>query len=99
MINKHADTIQYLQISWTPITKILSRLVNLISLEFNMAFLDNLENVFLPDLKILKTRRIISKGLESLMKSTKGHLTEISMTYNKRHIQTIYQNCPNLKYH
>src|SRR5256885_14224150 len=57
-----------------------------------------MENVFLTDLKIQKKRKIISKGLESLMKKTKKHLNEISMIYNKRNIQTIYQNCPNLKY-
>jgi len=33
---KHADTIQHLQIYWKPVTKILSYLVNLVSLDLNL---------------------------------------------------------------
>ena len=108
---KHADTIQYLRISWTPTTRILSYLANLLSLEINNEpyntnwnDLNHLENLSLPILKILKARRVPFKILANLIENTKGHLSEISITYrkdcvdNKIPIKAIYQNCPNLRY-
>ncbi|RIA99414.1 hypothetical protein C1645_811438 [Glomus cerebriforme] len=98
---KHADTVQYLKIDRDP--KSLSYLVNLISLEINSNHqnLSYLENVSLPYLKILKTQRVSSKILSSLIENTKGNLMEINIDYDsdgKRLIQAIYQSCPNLKY-
>ena len=65
----------------------------------------NLENASLPFLRILKTYGVPSQSLTGLIKSTKGHLTEIiiiNRCYNDNGhgcvIQAIYQNCPNLKY-
>ncbi|RGB43413.1 hypothetical protein C1646_749802 [Rhizophagus diaphanus] len=102
---KHADTIKYLRINWKPNTSILSYLVNLVSIDLN----DNrnedwsqLEEVSLPLLKILKVKAIPYKYIENLIKSTKGNLSEISICYNSLNsrmlIQTIYHNCPNLRY-
>ncbi|RIA85199.1 hypothetical protein C1645_831163 [Glomus cerebriforme] len=104
---KNADTIQYLRIGWNPTTKILSHLVNLISLDIcaNLSILTNwnhLEKISLPFLKFLRAQFVPSKILTSLIENTKGHLTEISILYegddNKRLIQSIYENCPNLRY-
>ncbi|CAG8512728.1 11130_t:CDS:2 [Rhizophagus irregularis] len=53
-------------------------------------------------LEILRTQQVPSKILANLIENTKGYLTEISICYegvdNKRLIQAIYENCPNLKY-
>src|SRR6266498_3873277 len=53
------------------------------------------------NLKILITKRVPLKILISFVENTKGYLTEIS-TYHgfddRRLIQTIYQNCPKLRY-
>ncbi|RIA92896.1 hypothetical protein C1645_874466 [Glomus cerebriforme] len=105
---KHADTIKFLKINWKPVTKSISYLKNLISLEIDSFYYSNLsncsylENVSLPVLEFLKTKRISSKDLVDLIENTKGHLTEISIDRegddNKRLIQAIYQNCPYLKY-
>jgi hypothetical protein len=103
---KHTDTIQHLKIYWKPITKILSYLVNLSSLEiyssnsyYNTNW-DHLENLSLPVLKILKVQRVPSNILTSLIQSTKGFITEISILGddNKSLIRAIYQNCKNLRY-
>ncbi|PKK63516.1 hypothetical protein RhiirC2_758170, partial [Rhizophagus irregularis] len=50
---KNADTIKYLRIGWNPTTKILSHLVNLISLDISVSLSivknwSNLERVSLP---------------------------------------------------
>ncbi|EXX55692.1 uncharacterized protein OCT59_016964 [Rhizophagus irregularis] len=105
---RHAETVHYLRMDWKPITRLLSYLPNLLSLEFNITHtkcwdeLDYLNDLSLPNLKILKTHRAPSKSLVNLIESTKGHLTEIDITYNdidnERLIQAIYQNCPNLRY-
>ena len=86
---KHADTVQYLQIYWKPITKNLSRLVNLMSLNIDLSYCDyedlksldwsQLESLSFPVLKILKTQRVPSKSLASLIENAGGHLTEISV--------------------
>ena len=39
--------------------------------------LNRLENLSLPNLKILKVRRVESKFLTNLISNTKGHLSEI----------------------
>ncbi|RGB41685.1 hypothetical protein C1646_810535 [Rhizophagus diaphanus] len=103
---KHTDTIQHLRIYWKPITKILSYLVNLLSLEIyssNSYYNTNwnhLENLSLPVLKILKVQRVPSNILTNLIQGTKGHITEISIVGddNKSLIRAIYQNCKNLRY-
>jgi hypothetical protein len=64
-----------------------------------------LENLSLPSLKFLKLYEFPTKYLIYLIMSTKGSLIEIEI-YNdnvdpkneKRIIQVIYQNCPNLEY-
>ncbi|GBB84524.1 hypothetical protein RclHR1_01110009 [Rhizophagus clarus] len=83
---KHANNIQYLRISWEPVTKILSYLRNLKSLEINLHLRyntnwDHLANASIPNLKILKTQNVPSKILANLIKNTKGHLTEISIQF------------------
>ncbi|GBC09117.1 hypothetical protein RclHR1_08610004 [Rhizophagus clarus] len=102
---KHIDTIQHLRIYWKPITKILSYLVNLLSLEiyssnpyYNTNW-NHLENLSLPVLKILKVQRVPSNILTSLIENTKGYITEISIVVDdKSLIRAIYQNCKNLRY-
>jgi hypothetical protein len=105
----HANTIQYFKINRKPITNILSSLVNLKILELYGSVLDLpwscLEKLSLPYLQILKTRYVPIKSLASLIENTNGYLTEIkiddTVQYeidNKRIIQSIYQNCPNLQY-
>ncbi|RIA92891.1 hypothetical protein C1645_820084 [Glomus cerebriforme] len=103
---QHVETVQYLRIDWKPITKILSYLENLVSLEiFSSHHTDwsYLENVSLPSLTILKTQRVPSKYLAGLIENTERHLTEISIDRegddnNKKLIQAIYKNCPNILY-
>src|SRR6266496_3742757 len=79
---KHADTIKHLEMRWKPITRILSYLVNLLSLEINMTNwneFNNLENLSLPILKILKAQEVPFRILTNLIENTKGHLSEISV--------------------
>ncbi|GES99181.1 hypothetical protein GLOIN_2v1787971 [Rhizophagus clarus] len=106
LVIKHADTVQYLRISWEPITKFLSYFVNLLCLEvevpYHIYWNWNNESLSLPNLKILKARRILSEILVDLIKNTVGNLSEVSIfcsgVNDKRLIQVVYQNCPNLKY-
>src|SRR5207248_1870657 len=86
--------------------------VNLSSFDIDIPFINrkklknldwsHLEDVSLPNLKILKAQGIPSKSLVRLIENTKGHLTEISIDHRhddcKRIIQAIYQNCPKLIY-
>jgi hypothetical protein len=64
-----------------------------------------LENLSLHFLQILKASRVPVNTLTNIIENTNGHLIEIKIEYishdginNKRIIQAIYQNCPNLKY-
>ncbi|GBB91001.1 hypothetical protein RclHR1_01810004 [Rhizophagus clarus] len=106
---KHANTIQYFGTTKQPITKFLSSFINLKRLELNDNFVymswNHLENLSLPSLQILKARSVPVKILASLIENTSGYLTEIKIdrirhdvNNNKRIIQSIYQNCPMLKY-
>ncbi|PKC08410.1 hypothetical protein RhiirA5_416944 [Rhizophagus irregularis] len=105
---KHVDTIQYLRLDWKPITNILSYLVNLLSLEINILHFiksdeaNHLENLSLPNLRILRTQRVPSKILVNLIDNTIGNLSEISVfcdgTNNKELMKSISKNCPNLRY-
>ncbi|GBC10557.1 hypothetical protein RclHR1_09710008 [Rhizophagus clarus] len=104
---KHANTIQCLRIDWKPNTKVLSYLVNLISLDINSNLVrdinwNHLEKLSLPLLKYLKTQKVPSRILSNIIENTKGYLTEISILYegvnDKNLIPIIYQNCPNLRY-
>jgi hypothetical protein len=111
---KHANNIQYLKISWEPVTTILSYLGNLKSLEINSRHntnWDHLVNASIPNLKILRIQNIPSKILANFIKNTKGHLTEISIQFpmydredkysgeeNNTLIRSIYKNCLKLKY-
>ncbi|RIA81212.1 hypothetical protein C1645_881730 [Glomus cerebriforme] len=106
---KHSNNIQYFTIIIQPITNILSSFVNLKRLELDNGFRhmawNCLENLSLPLLQILKAKGIPIEVLTSLVENTRGHLVEIKIDYishdvisNKRIIQAIYQNCPNLKY-
>jgi hypothetical protein len=106
---KHANTIHYFIINKQPTTRILSFLVNLKTLELNCNSLDItwncLENLSLPFLQNLKASRVPIKPLTSLIKNTGGQLILIKIDYirhdekyNKKIIEAIYQNCPNLKY-
>jgi hypothetical protein len=106
---KHANTIQYFETTKQPITKFLSTFINLKRLELNDNFVymawNHLENLTLPSLQNLKARSVPVKVLASLIENTSGYLTEIKIdrirhdvNNNKRIIQSIYQNCPMLKY-
>jgi hypothetical protein len=106
---KYANTIQYFKSNKPPVTKILSSFVNLRVLElynFQYTSWDCLESLSLPFLKILKVEQVPINNLTSLIENTNGSLIEISITCrvchnkinNKKIIQAIYQNCPNLKY-
>ncbi|RIA81213.1 hypothetical protein C1645_881731 [Glomus cerebriforme] len=106
---KHANSIQYFKTNKQPITKILLSFVNLKRLElddnFNYMTWNYLENLSLPFLQNLKARGVPIKVLASLIENTGGYLNEIKIEgirhdeiNNKRIIQAIYQNCPNLKY-
>ncbi|CAB5306142.1 unnamed protein product [Rhizophagus irregularis] len=91
-----------------PITNIISKFVNLKELELDCSYYyewNCLENLSLPFLRILKASRVPIKILTSLIENTSGKLNEIKIDYifhdeinNERIIQTIYNNCPNLKY-
>ncbi|GBC06011.1 hypothetical protein RclHR1_06560002 [Rhizophagus clarus] len=107
---KHVNTIQYMKFDDEPCTKFLSYFVNLISLEINSSDDENtywkhLEDSSLPHLKFLKAKYIPSKCLAKLIENTKGALSEISIDSlryneygNEELVQSIAQNCPNLKY-
>ncbi|UZO10576.1 uncharacterized protein OCT59_002156 [Rhizophagus irregularis] len=106
---KHAKSIQYFETTKQPITKFLSYFINLKRLELNDNFVymawNNLEDISLPSLQILKARSVPIKVLASLIENTSGYLTEIKIDRirhdvinNKRIIQSIYLNCPMLKY-
>ncbi|PKK64188.1 hypothetical protein RhiirC2_787872 [Rhizophagus irregularis] len=109
---KHADTIQYLKIDWSPNTRFLSYFVNLVYLEIEKSFFikkynpNNLKNISLPILKILKINRVPLIATVNLIESTTGNLSEISIHCDKALrdvgckmlIQAIYQNCPNIRY-
>ncbi|RGB43444.1 hypothetical protein C1646_749840 [Rhizophagus diaphanus] len=114
---KHADTVQHLRIGWDPTTRFLSCFVNLVYLEIQKSYfanlyypiannLNNLKNLLLPNLKILKVYFIPLITIVNLIENTTGNLSEISIrcdigTYYfdyKILIQAIYQNCPNIRY-
>lgn len=109
LLIKCADTVQHLKINWNPVTKFLSYLVNLVSLEI-MNFVDcffkinenHLEKVSLPHLKFLKAQSISSNILTNIIENTNGYLIEIIILYQTEDdgklIQKIYQNCPKLNY-
>ncbi|GBC00552.1 hypothetical protein RclHR1_00390006 [Rhizophagus clarus] len=104
-LNKHASTIQYFKMTTPPTTNILSSFVNLKELELNGNKLEDLGNLFLPSLRILKASNIQVEYLTNLIKNTSGYLVEIKIDNtnhdeinNKRIIRAIYQNCPKLKY-
>ncbi len=105
---KHANSIRYFKITNPPSTNIISSFINLNRLELDFTSIytvtwDCLKNLSLPFLQILKTRSIPTEILASLIENTNGSLIEIKISWSydidsKRMIQTIYQNCPNLKY-
>ncbi|GBC01434.1 hypothetical protein RclHR1_04190018 [Rhizophagus clarus] len=113
-LTKQANTVQDFIINKYPIPKILSSFVNLKRLELGCSNFTTvttwnyLEDLSLPFLETLKTKNVPFRGLISLIENTKGYLTEINIGYvhqllndeidNKRIIQVISQNCPNLKY-
>jgi hypothetical protein len=105
---KHANTIQYYKVTGRPSTKLLSSFVNLNILELdgsNILEWNCLDNLSFPFLQILKSSGVPVQTLTNLIKNTNGFLTEIKIDYishdeinNKKIIQAIYQNSPNLKY-
>jgi hypothetical protein len=108
---KHANTIQLFRTTRIPVTKFLSSFVNLKILELNnyhhVDVWKHIEDLSFPRLQnlTLKISFIPINALTSLIESTSGCLNEIIIDRinheeidNKRIIQTIYQNCPNLKY-
>jgi hypothetical protein len=108
---EHADTIQYLKINSRPTTllnKFLTHFINLLRLEIMFIINDklNIENLSLPNLKILKIKNVSFNTVINIIENTNGHLTEISLFYYdddddkkiKEIIETIYKNCSNLRY-
>jgi hypothetical protein len=108
---KHANTVQYCKITRRPSTNLLSSFKNLKELELgctNSQFVNSwnrLRNLSLPFLQILKASSVSVEALTSLIKNTTGSLTIIKIDHirydeisNKKLIQAIYQNCPNLRY-
>ncbi|RIA89660.1 hypothetical protein C1645_824545 [Glomus cerebriforme] len=108
---QHAKTIQCFTMNVQPVTKFLSLFVNLKKLELGdpntrlvtMTW-NQLENISLPFLQILKAYNVPNGILASLIENTSGYLTVIKIDHvsehnisNKRFIQAIYQNCPKLK--
>ncbi|GBC05427.1 hypothetical protein RclHR1_06210012 [Rhizophagus clarus] len=88
---KHADTIQYLRISWNPTTKFLSYFVNLLTLKIVMPFYNNwedpnwndsnyLKNLSLPTLKILIVCNAPLNALLNLIENTTNNLSEINIS-------------------
>ncbi|PKY49511.1 hypothetical protein RhiirA4_465541 [Rhizophagus irregularis] len=107
---KHSNFIRHFYMTKQPVTKIISSLVNLNRLELkiyggtNMTW-NYLENLSLPFLQILKAQRIPVEVLTNIIKNTINNLIKIKIEevshceiHNKKIIQAIYRNCPNLKY-
>jgi hypothetical protein len=111
-LTKHGKTIERIKITDPPITNIFPYFENLKILEMesrdyneSVKSWDQLADISLPFLQILNATRVPINILPSLIEKTKGDLKEIKIdfvdhddTNNKRLIQAIYQNCPNLKY-
>ncbi|CAB4407617.1 unnamed protein product [Rhizophagus irregularis] len=108
---KHENNIQYFKMTKPLITNVLSSFVNLKILELVSKFKSRnikwncLENISLPCLQILRAYYIPIYVLTNLINNSSGSLIEINIDYishsqnsNKRIIQAIYQNCPNLMY-
>ncbi|CAG8776074.1 5449_t:CDS:1, partial [Rhizophagus irregularis] len=118
LLIKKADTIQHLRLDWEPVTEVLSHLVNLKILDMDTPFLfrrsknyanpnlNQLEEISLPALKILKANLSSHKILIRLIETANVQLTTIGISHDslkeideiRRLTQTIYQNCPNLRY-
>ncbi|PKY45545.1 hypothetical protein RhiirA4_460163 [Rhizophagus irregularis] len=90
---KHADTIRYLIIGWSPTTRFLSHFVNLLSLEIEMPDLIKgnpywndekyLKNLSLPStLKILEVRFTPLNVLVNIIENTTENISEISIHCN-----------------
>ncbi|GBB89799.1 hypothetical protein RclHR1_01660018 [Rhizophagus clarus] len=102
---KSANNIQYLRLS-APYTRFLTYFVNLKVLELNSSYactLLHFENLSLPFLQILRARGIPYEVLTNIIRNTIGYLVEIKIdrihhneVENKKIIQVIRQNCPNL---
>jgi hypothetical protein len=109
-LTRHSNTIEIFKISTKPlVTKILSSFSNLKRLELDNSYeslpWNCLKNSSLPYLQFLYAKGVPICALTSLIESTSGHLIEIKIDHipheeidNKRIIQAIYQNCPNLRY-
>jgi hypothetical protein len=104
---EHARTIQYCKINRQPSTNFLSSFENLKVLElgYNNIASWSLENLSFPFLQILQPSNLPIETLISLIKNTSGSLIKITADRinhdeisNKKFIQSIYQNCPNIKY-
>jgi hypothetical protein len=104
-LTKHKNNIQHLKISKQPITQNLSKFTNLKSLELYDVKCNSLENTCLSFLQIIAFKWVQVDYVINLIGNSGGSLTEISVDSkdhndinNKRVIQAIYKNCPNLKY-
>jgi hypothetical protein len=105
----HSDTIRHFRINKKLTTTILSSLKNLKSLDIGGSVSsewNHLEEVSLPFLQSLKSKGLPINHLINLIESTKGHLTEISISNrsnsneneNNQMIRSIYKCSPNLRY-
>jgi hypothetical protein len=106
---KHGKTIEYIKIREPSIINIFSYFENLkilvVDSKVDYESWNQLATVSLPFLQILNATIVPINILASLIEKTKGDLKEIKIDFvdhddsnNKRLIQAIYQNCPNLKY-
>ncbi|PKC01066.1 hypothetical protein RhiirA5_427294 [Rhizophagus irregularis] len=110
---KHADTIQYFSTWEQPKTKVLTSFVNLKILKlinaspFVKLEWDNIKDLTLPSLHTLIACDIPINYLINLIESSGRNLIKIYYHHNhdavtviddKKFIQAIYQNCPDLMY-
>ncbi|GBC03278.1 hypothetical protein RclHR1_05050003 [Rhizophagus clarus] len=106
---RHEKNIEYFKLKNRSMTNILSYFKNLKILEMvdigQITSWNQLTVVSLPILQILHARNVPINVITSLIEKTNGHLNEIRIDFvghdiinNKRLIQAIYQNCPNLNY-
>ncbi|GBB83122.1 hypothetical protein RclHR1_00010004 [Rhizophagus clarus] len=111
---KQSNTIQYFNICGRLETKVLSSFVNLKILELTGNYdgrglkWDNTSGLFLPSLQTLKASNITCDFLVYLIENSGRQLIEINYHNNYSHfhnifdnrrlIQAIYHNCPNLMY-
>ncbi|GES74361.1 hypothetical protein GLOIN_2v1787526 [Rhizophagus clarus] len=106
---KHTNTIKYFKLTEKSMERNFQKICILeLGGNFSNMTLNSVEDLSIPFLRILKARDAPVKFLTNLIESSNGYLVEINIYYinilltqkidNNKIIQTIYQNCSNLKY-